>query len=225
MASDKRWAEVPWLLVALRLGCAGAILADGVDGRYSRAFVPLVLVGFFSDVFDGIVARRVGCDDARLRMADSLVDIGFYGAIAATVAWVRPELVRAHGPGLAVFFAVYGLWWAVNLARFGRPSSYHTYLAKTWNVSLAATAIAVGLGGGDRMLPVAIALGVARNLEEIAMTMTLPRWTHDVPSLVHALRLCASARAGGSGSVLCGRRRRCRPDRHDDAHDSVHPHR
>ncbi|HET8575770.1 MAG TPA: hypothetical protein VFO18_01630 [Methylomirabilota bacterium] len=42
--------------------------------------------------------------------------------------------------------------------------------------------------------------GVASNLECIAMTLVLPRWTHDVPSLGHALRLRWPAGANPSPS-------------------------
>jgi CDP-diacylglycerol--glycerol-3-phosphate 3-phosphatidyltransferase len=38
-------------------------------------------------------------------------------------------------------------------------------------------------------LSLAIAMGIIHTLEEIAMTLILPEWTHDVLSIVHALRL------------------------------------
>jgi CDP-diacylglycerol--glycerol-3-phosphate 3-phosphatidyltransferase len=46
-----------------------------------------------------------------------------------------------------------------------------------------------GFGYGGLTLSLAIALGIIHTLEEIAMTLILPEWTHDVLSIVHALRL------------------------------------
>jgi hypothetical protein len=40
---------------------------------------------------------------------------------------------------------------------------------------------------GPLLLLNAIAVGIIHTLEEIAMTLILPEWTHDVLSIVHAL--------------------------------------
>jgi hypothetical protein len=55
-------------------------------------------------------------------------------------------------------------------------------------VTVLLTAIAVfGFGYGGLTLSLAIAVGIIHTAEEIAMTLILPQWTHDVLSIVHAL--------------------------------------
>jgi CDP-diacylglycerol--glycerol-3-phosphate 3-phosphatidyltransferase len=73
-----------------------------------------------------------------------------------------------------------------------------TYSAKAWGVTLfVATSALFGFGYGGLTLNLAIALGIIHTLEEIAMTLILPKWTHDVLSIVHALRLVLRKNLGG----------------------------
>jgi hypothetical protein len=82
------------------------------------------------------------------------------------------------------------IWWVVNLVKYGQPASYHTYSAKAWGVTLFVATISLfGFGYGGLTLLVAIAVGIIHTTEEIAMTLILPKWTHDVLSILHALRL------------------------------------
>src|SRR5262249_5073911 len=151
----------------------------------SAVFLPLVAVGFISDIFDGMIARRLGVSTARLRQADSWADLLFYGCIAGA-AWLayRDLLLPFRGP-LLIFFATYLPWWVVHLAKYGRPGCYHTYLAKTWAWWLVAAIVALfGFDSAGIILATAVVLGILNNLEDILITCLLPNWTHDVPTLL-----------------------------------------
>jgi hypothetical protein len=39
------------------------------------------------------------------------------------------------------------------------------------------------------LLPIALTAGIVAELETLAITMTLPSWRHDVPSVWHAWRI------------------------------------
>lgn len=78
---------------------------------------------------------------------------------------------------------------AAGLWKFGRWPSYHTRGAKTsWLLVLIAT---VSLLTDWSIWPLRIAAwGVTlTNVEATLITIVLPRWQADVPSLYHALRL------------------------------------
>ena len=78
--------------------------------------------------------------------------------------------------------------WGVDLLRYGRLSSYHPWSAKAWGVTLAIAIVALfGWNDTGWAMWLMIGVGVLSNLECIAMTLLLPRWTHDVPSIFHAL--------------------------------------
>jgi CDP-diacylglycerol--glycerol-3-phosphate 3-phosphatidyltransferase len=103
---------------------------------------------------------------------------------------VHCDVITAFSNPLSAVVGIQLIWWVVNLAKYGQPASYHTYSAKTWGVTLFVATIALfGFGYGGLTLFLAIAVGIIHTLEEIAMTLILPQWTHDVLSIVHALRL------------------------------------
>ncbi|WP_367275063.1 CDP-alcohol phosphatidyltransferase family protein [Microcoleus sp. CAWBG24] len=148
------------------------------------------LVGFFSDIFDGIIARRIGVSNQQLRQADSWADVCFYICVFASAWLVHKDLVIAFRvPLLAVVF-VQLVWWIVNLLKYGKPASYHTYSAKFWGITLFIATIALfGFNYAGIPLWLAIISGIIHTVEEIAMTLVLPEWKHDVLSIFHALRL------------------------------------
>ncbi|MBD2541911.1 hypothetical protein [Coleofasciculus sp. FACHB-SPT36] len=82
------------------------------------------------------------------------------------------------------------IWLVVNLAKYGKPASYHTYSAKAWGITLFITTIALFVFNyAGVTLLMMIAVGCIHTLEEIAMTLILPDWTHDVLSIVHARKI------------------------------------
>jgi cardiolipin synthase (CMP-forming) len=92
-------------------------------------------------------------------------------------------------PLLMVIFAQL-LWWIVNLVKYGKPASYHTYSAKFWGITLLIAIIALfGFDYAGIILWFSCIVGIIHTVEEIAMTLILPVWTHDVLSIFHALKL------------------------------------
>jgi phosphatidylglycerophosphate synthase len=181
---------IPSILVALRAAIAPFLLLDAVDGTIGSWFIIGYLVGFFSDIFDGVIARRIGVSNAQLRQADSWADVCFYVCVFAS-AWLvhRDVVIAFRVPLLAVVF-VQLVWWMVNLLKYGKPASYHTYSAKFWGITLFIATVALfGFNYAGIPLWLAIISGIVHTVEEIAMTLLLPEWKHDVLSIFHALRL------------------------------------
>lgn len=180
--------HIPIALVGLRVLIALILLGDGLDRRTNSFFVIAFLVAFFSDIFDGVLARRWGVSNATLRQADSWVDVCLYGAVLVSFWRVFPDVAIAyHLPLLAIGLAQL-IWVAVGLVKFGRTASFHTYSAKLWGITLAVAIVLLFGFGSAAGVGVAIAVGILHSLEEIGMMLVLPKWQHDVPSIVHAFR-------------------------------------
>jgi CDP-diacylglycerol--glycerol-3-phosphate 3-phosphatidyltransferase len=150
----------------------------------------LIAAGFFSDVYDGVLARRWGTATARLRTADSATDLLFYVCVLVAA------IVR-HGPVLrhllwllAPILVLEAGRMVFDWIKFRRMTSYHSYAAKAWGVMLALSAIAL-LGFDRGLVPLAIALawGIFCELEGWGMSLLLPEWAHDVKHLHRALQL------------------------------------
>ena len=182
--------NLPKLLVGFRLISGPLLLLDVWDGNTSFWFITIFSLAFLSDIFDGVAARRLGVSNAALRQADSWTDVCFYICVFASAWIVYPDLIKGFSiPLLTVVFAQ-GLWWIVNLVKYGKPASYHTYSAKLWGITLFIATVALfGFNYAGVALWLTIIVGLVHTIEEILMTLLLPVWQHDVLSIVHAWKL------------------------------------
>ncbi|HBB33891.1 MAG TPA: CDP-diacylglycerol--glycerol-3-phosphate 3-phosphatidyltransferase [Cyanobacteria bacterium UBA8803] len=181
---------IPIALVVLRFAIAPLLLLDALNGQINIWFIIGFVAAFLSDIFDGVIARRLGVSTPALRKADSWADICLYLCIAAAAWIVHPDIIAAFHLPLLMVVWVQGLWWIINLVKYGQPASYHTYSAKFWGLTLFVATLALfGFDYGGVTLSLAITVGIIHTLEEIGMTFILPNWTHDVLSIAHALEL------------------------------------
>jgi CDP-diacylglycerol--glycerol-3-phosphate 3-phosphatidyltransferase len=162
----------PVLIAGERCGWSGLGLAG------------LVVAALVSDIFDGVLARRWRCDTAGVRLFDSMADMVFYACVGVAL-WIGvPQVWHGNGGLLIAVLAGEAASFGLALAKFGKPPSYHSYLAKTWGLVMAMAVIAsLAVGHSNILIPVALGLGVASNLEGIAMTLILPVWTKDMKTV------------------------------------------
>ncbi|MBE8988013.1 CDP-alcohol phosphatidyltransferase family protein [Nostoc sp. LEGE 12450] len=181
---------IPSGLVLFRFLISPFLLLDALDGKTSIWFIVGFVAAFLSDIFDGIIARRLDVSTAQLRQADSWADVCLFSCIFVS-AWIVHQdiLVTYTVPLLMIVFAQL-LWWVVNLVKYGKPASYHTYSAKFWGITLFIAIIALfGFDYAGVALWLTCIAGTIHSVEEIAMTLILPVWTHDVLSIFHALNI------------------------------------
>jgi phosphatidylglycerophosphate synthase len=181
--------DIPWLLVGLRFAIAPLLVLDARDGKASSVFLFIYIVAVLSDIFDGIIARRLGVSTIRLRQTDGWADICLYLCVAISTWLVHPSVILSFQLPLLIAISFQMSLFAVSLVKFGQFPSFHTYTAKAWGVSLLVAVVSLFGFGNSAALWVAIGLCLINSLEEIVMTLILPQWTHDVLSIVHALKL------------------------------------
>jgi phosphatidylglycerophosphate synthase len=182
-------ADIPSILVGLRLAIAPLLLFDAIDLEVSKWFLVGYVIAVLSDIFDGIIARRLGVSTTRLRQADSWADICLYLCVAASAWLIYPQIiVDFQIPLLLAIFAQLCLF-AVSLIKFQKFPSFHTYTAKAWGLGLLIAT--VGLFGFHDANPLWLAIGlcIINSLEEIVMTLILPEWQCDVLSIFNAIEL------------------------------------
>jgi phosphatidylglycerophosphate synthase len=176
--------NVPWAMVWLRVLLGPVLLLAAHSGLDGRWLAGIVLIALLDDIFDGILARRWGCETATLRCADSNADTAFYLCVAATL-WMREKhLVRASWKILVLLAAVELLRHGFDQIKFKRAASYHSYLAKAWGLVMGLAVVAVLYSGGRAwMIWLSAAVGIAADTEGLAMSLILPRWQHNVKSI------------------------------------------
>lgn len=185
----QRWGwNVALALTLLRLALA-PVLVVMLWARFPGwTFAAVLVLGFVSDVYDGVVARRFHAATPFLRRLDSAVDIVFYLAVAYATWRLHPDALRAVKWWVLSIIAGEAGNHVVALKKFGREPSYHAWTAKLWGLLLFLSLLLLLATGSGAMLPFAIAAGLLAQLEVLAITAVLPEWRHDVKSLWHARR-------------------------------------
>jgi len=182
-------SKVPVSLTVLRILLAPVMVAFTLLDPDPRAFGVCLTLGFLSDVFDGVIARRLGIATPGLRRLDSIADTVFY--IAATfAAWrLYPQVITEHAVALLLLLALEVARYVFDLAKFGREASYHMWSSKAWGLVLFMAFFALlALGYTGAWLAAPIYLGIAADVEGLAISLVLAEWQSDVPSIFHAMR-------------------------------------
>jgi CDP-diacylglycerol--glycerol-3-phosphate 3-phosphatidyltransferase len=180
--------NVPNVLSILRIGLAPTLLALACFGQ-ATAFLVALVAAFATDALDGAIARATGRTSELGARLDSLGDLLVWLVLPLCTWWLRPEFVTAALPWLLGLGAALVLPLVIGVLKFRRLTSYHTIGAKVSCVVLAAALISLYAGGPTWPFAVAALVALASQVEEILITLTLPRWRADVLSLRHARAL------------------------------------
>lgn len=193
MRRGRRWALA---LTWFRLALAPVLVVVGWNRGSGLVAAALVMSGFLSDVFDGVVARAHGASTPDLRRLDSTVDTLFYLAVAFCTWRLYPDALQPYLVPIGLLVCTEALNYTAAIARLGREASYHARTARLFGLLLFAALTTLLVSGSPVLLPAAIVAGFISHAENLAITFLLPEWTHDVPSMVHAWRLRVARRRG-----------------------------
>ena len=188
---------IPWSMVLFRVLLGPTIAAVALRLPAPQSWLGLMIVaGFVSDVYDGILARRWGTETAAIRVADSAADTIFYlGVLSAVIARHWPVL-RDRLALLIALLALEAARYIFDWFKYRRMASYHSYASKAWGVLMAAATIALlCYDSAFWLVTLALSAGILCDLEGLAMTAVLPQWTHDVKTLRRAFALRRKMRA------------------------------
>jgi CDP-diacylglycerol--glycerol-3-phosphate 3-phosphatidyltransferase len=184
--------KLPFILIAIRFLLAPIIfLLAYFEIRESRNIILfLMYFGLLTDIFDGIIARKVGVSSEKLRRLDSQTDLVFWLSIAFAVYWLNPEIVQEHWKSIAVIFMMEALCYIVSLWKFGKETCTHAWISKLWGLSLLATfTYLIGFQETGWIFYLCISLGFISHLDVILIILILPKWQFDIPSSFHAWKI------------------------------------
>ncbi len=153
-----------------------------------RPFVALLISAFLSDALDGYLARRKGQESHLGTQLDSWGDFAIYVSLPFCVWWLWPEVIREEFPFVAIAISSYAFPVLFGFLKYRRLTSYHTWGAKISGIGIALGTLMLILETNLPFRFASLVLALSA-IEEIAITLTLSRWTANVPSLWHALQL------------------------------------
>lgn len=158
--------------------------------HYAVVAIILLAIGLLTDVFDGIIARRLGISTEKLRRLDSSVDQFFWALVLVATYLECRQFFVLNAVKLLTLLALEGLTYAVCLLKFKKEVATHSWAAKLWVlISFAALVQVVATCASGWLFELCFYVGVASRLEILAIVLLLKRWAHDVPSFYYAIRL------------------------------------
>ena len=180
--------QLPNALSIARILASPVLLALAAAGN-EPAFTWVLVPALLSDIADGLIARIFRLQSRLGALLDSIADMlllftSLYGA------WVfHPDVVAAHWLAGVVLIGAWLVENAAALLRYGRLSSFHTFLSKVAGYLLG---IFVGVlfvfGFEPWLLYLAVGVSVVGNCEELVLLALLPQWRPDVRGVWWVLR-------------------------------------
>ena len=182
--------HIPWAMAAIRALLGPIMVLGARSGWNAFAMAGGVVVALLFDIFDGVLARRWHCDTAAVRLFDTLADTIFYLGVAIALWTSHRGVLQQNATLLATLLSLEALRLAVDLVKFRRPASYHSWLAKLWGLIMAcAVVIAFATPHASLFVAIALSIGILCDLEGLAMSFVLPEWRHDIKTLRAAWRI------------------------------------
>ncbi len=192
--------RIPSVLVGLRALCGPVLLVAAAAREPAWLLVTLLTVAFVSDVFDGIIARRLGVATENLRRADTIVDTAFYLCAGVALFLRAPSVIKAHLAGIAAIVGLEVARWALERIRYGRLASYHMWSAKAWGITLwLGFSEAFLTGRPGPFIQAAVVMGIVADAEGLLASSVLSTWQHDIRTIWDAVQIErreTSSRAG-----------------------------
>jgi phosphatidylglycerophosphate synthase len=182
--------SIPYLLILFRFLLAPVILTISylIGEKGTALILVLMCLGLFSDIFDGIIARKMKIDTEKMRRLDSQTDLVFWLSIAWSCYVIYPGLIEQHFIGIISLLIMEALCYTISLLKFKKETCTHAFVSKLWGLTLLATFSSIlGFAYGGWMLKSCIVIGIISQLDVILIMLILPKWTHDIPSFYHAI--------------------------------------
>jgi CDP-diacylglycerol--glycerol-3-phosphate 3-phosphatidyltransferase len=186
---------IPNLLSGLRLASVPVLLVLAWNGN-DKAFLILLVCALLTDLADGYLARRLHQESELGAKLDSWGDFALYISTPWSAWMLWPELILREASYVAAVVASFVVPILIGFVKYRRLTSYHTWGAKLSAVLMGCGTILLFAGGPAGLFHFATVVLVLTQIEEIFITIVLPEWRANVPSLVHALRV---VRGRGSG--------------------------
>jgi len=184
--------KLPIILIYSRLvlGLTIIILSLKHIDNYSIVAVLFLSIGLLTDIFDGIIARQLQVSTQALRRLDSTIDQVFFISFAVATYIQCPDFFRINSVKLIFLFGVEGLAYFICFLKFRKEIATHSIGAKIWTLLLFATLVQIILKCQSVVLfHLCFWVGILTRIEIIAIILTLKKWTNDVPSIYHSLKL------------------------------------
>ncbi len=184
--------HIPFLLIYSRILIAMAIGLITYLGVQNQAILIVILmsVGLVTDIFDGIIARKLNVSSRKLRIWDSNVDQFFWLIVIGSIFYANFDFVKENLLWIGSIVVLESLCYLLSFLKFKKTIATHSILAKAWTLSLLGFLIDLTLHSTSHVaFIICIALGIISRVEILFIILKLNNWTTDVPSIFSVSKL------------------------------------
>lgn len=184
--------KIPEALIYSRLVLGLCILGITIisNNTHKEFIVILILIGFLTDVFDGVVARKLNIDTDYIRRLDSKIDRIFWILVLVSAYLMYPGFIIGVIPKVALIFAFEFMALMISYIRFKKIPAPHNYLSKLWGCLVLISLCEITLKGYSNLLFNAmIVIGIISRIDSIFIYSILKNWERDIPTSYHAFQI------------------------------------
>jgi phosphatidylglycerophosphate synthase len=162
-------APVMWLLIYL---------------DHETAFRWLLTFAFFTDLIDGIIARKLKQVTRLGSILDSYGDsLTILSGIAGLIRF-RSGLLEEYSIVLILVLSLHVFQLFLSLWRYGRPSSFHTWSAKTGALAIGMfILITLHFHFIPWLFWIMVIILIIDAVEESILVLMIPEWKNDIKGL------------------------------------------
>jgi phosphatidylglycerophosphate synthase len=143
---NQKWVEkTPFALIYLRLilGLMIIPLSYFKVDNYVVIAIVFLSMGLLSDVFDGIIARKLNISTVKLRRLDSTIDVVFFLSFTLATYLQCPNYFALRSIELIIIIGFEALTYLVCFLKFKKEVATHSIGAKIWTVLMFATLVEI----------------------------------------------------------------------------------
>jgi len=184
--------KIPLALIYSRLilGFVVVLLSCFPIPSYRYLIVYIMIWAILSDIFDGIIARRLNISTQKLRRLDSSIDQIFWICTLFGVFFICKDFFKENYSKIIIILALEGCTYLISYIKFKKEVATHAISSKFWTLTILAALIQIVLTCQSTLIfNICIFLGIITRLEIIGILLIIKQWTHDVPSIYHAILL------------------------------------
>lgn len=178
------------MLLYSRLGIAMLIIVLSFTFIYPVVVVCLSILAILSDIFDGIIARKLSISTAALRVMDSKIDTVFWFSCLFYLCIKKPQILQEYIFELLILVLLEILVIFLGHIKYRARVSFHTLLSKVWALCLMIFFIDAVLNKSAVItFKVSFYYGLVVQAEILTILILLKEYHTDVPSIFQAIKL------------------------------------
>ncbi len=180
--------HIPKILLYARLLLAFFVLGISVFSvsELNNVILVIMYIGIITDIFDGIIARKLNVSEKNFRIHDTLIDLFFYISILYYIFEYNSQLFYDNKYLISAIFTLEILMYVISFVKFGKLPSPHALLSKFWGIYIVVEFTLLLLNVNGIHFRIALVTGVFVHIDRVFIYLFLRKWDHDIPTCYHA---------------------------------------